>query len=159
MLRYIYVFFVGLFLAIFVGMGIAVFYQAPSPPQEPVWPQSYGKEPTAEQIQQQQTFEAARRQYDQQMWRYNRNVSMIVLVSAVVILAIALLATDRIGLIADGMLLGGIFTLLYGVGRGMATDSNRYRFLVAAIGLAITIILGYVKFGPTAGRQAAAKKL
>jgi hypothetical protein len=43
-------------------------------------------------------------------------------------------------------LLGGIFTLLYGIGRGMVTDNNRYRFLVAAVGLAITLGLGYIKF-------------
>ena len=63
-----------------------------------------------------------------------------------VVLAISLLLAEHLGVIADGLLLGGIFTLLYGVGRGMDTDSNKYRFLVATIGLAVTLVLGYVKF-------------
>lgn len=147
MIRYIYTFFVALFLAIFVGMGIAVFYEAPVIPEEPAVMQSIGKEgPTAAQQAEIDAFHVKQKAYDKAMWKYNRNVSVIVLVCAVVILAIALLFSAQLGLIADGLLLGGIFTLLYGIGRGMATDSNVFRFLVATVGLAITLTLGYTKF-------------
>ena len=147
MIRYIYTFFVGLFLAIFVGLGIAVFYEQPAAPEEPVAMQSIGKEgPTEAQQKEINAFHEKQKVYDQQMAIYNRNVSIIVLICAVVILAVALLFTDKLGIVADGILLGGIFSLLYGIGRGMATDNNKYRFIVAAIGLAITITLGYLKF-------------
>lgn len=147
MIRFIYTLFVGLFLAIFIGLGIAVFYEQPTAPEEPVAMQSIGKEgPTEAQQKEINTFHEKQKTYNHDMAIYNRNVSIIVLICAVVILAIALLFSDRLGIVADGILLGGIFSLLYGIGRGMATDNNKYRFAVAAVGLAITIILGYFKF-------------
>lgn len=145
MIRYIYTFFVGLFLAIFIGMGIAVFYTAPKAPESPMF---YGKELSVDEQRQQQAFDAKQKAWDKEMQHYNRNASVIILSCAVVVLAISLLFAEKLGVIADGLLLGGIFTLLYGVGRGMATDSNKYRFLVATIGLVVTLVLGYVKFTP-----------
>lgn len=147
MIRYIYTFFVGLFLAIFIGMGIAVFYPEPTPPQEPAVLQSIGKNgPTEAQQHEIDAYNTQQKEFQHQQWHHNKYVSVIVLVCAVIILAIALSLSDKLGIIADGILLGGIFTLLYGIGRGMATDSNKYRFLVATIGLATTLILGYLKF-------------
>lgn len=144
MIRYIYTFFVALFLAAFVGIGIAVFYPEPKAPDAPIL---YGKEePTAQDIAAEKAFAVQQRAYDKKMFTYNRNVSLIVMACAVVILVISLMLTAQLGILADGLLLGGIFTLLYGIGRGMFTDSNKYRFLVAAIGLAITLGLGYIKF-------------
>lgn len=146
MIRYIYTFFVGLFLAIFVGMGISLFYVEPKPPEAPAW---YGvtaeKDLTSTQQQEEIAFNNKQKTYNQQMYHYNRNASLIALVCAVIILVISLSFAEKIGVIADGLLLGGIFTLLYGVGRGMATNSNAYRFLVASVGLIVTIILGYLK--------------
>lgn len=143
MIRYIYTFFVGLFLAIFVGMGIAVFYAAPKSPESPNF---YGKELTLQEQEQQKAFDVKQKAWDKEMQHYNRNASVIILSCAVVVLATSLLLAEKLGVIADGLLLGGIFTLLYGVGRGMAADSNKYRFLVATVGLVVTLVLGYVKF-------------
>ena len=143
MTRYIYIFFVALFVAMFIGIGIAVFYPEPKAPESP---QFYGKELTEEERAAEQAFMVAQKAYQAKQWAYNRNVSLIVMGAAVVILAVSLLFTTQLGILADGLLLGGIFTLLYGIGRGMVTDNNRYRFLVAAVGLAITLGLGYIKF-------------
>lgn len=149
MIRYIYTFFLGLFLAIFVGMGIAVFYEEPKPPVEPVWFTKIGLEkyePTAVERKQEGQYNAQQKTYDNQLKHYNRNVSIIVLSSAVIVLAVTLLTAEKLEIIADGLLLGGIFTLLYGIGRGMATDNNKFRFGVAAVGLIVTLVLGYLKF-------------
>lgn len=147
MIRYIYTFFLGLFLAIFVGMGIAVFYPEPKSPEPPAWYNNAGKyEPSAVEKQQEEQYNIQQKNYNQQLRHYNRNVSAIVLGCAVIILAISLLLAEKLGVLADGLLLGGIFTLLYGIGRGMATDSNKYRFAVAAVGLIATLALGYIKF-------------
>ena len=144
MIRYLYTFFVALFLAAFVGIGIAVFYPEPKAPEAPM---IYGKEePTAQDQAAEEAFNVQQKAYEQKLWVYNRNVSLIVMGVAVLILVISLTLTSQLGVLADGILLGGIFTLLYGIGRGMFTDDNRYRFLVAAIGLAITLGLGYMKF-------------
>ena len=148
MIRYIYIFFVGLFLAIFVGLGIAVFYEAPAAPEEPSWYRSAmdQKEPSESEKQEERAYLSAQKKYEEAMLEYNRNVSVIVLLCAVVILAVSLIFTEKLGVIADGLLLGGIFTLLYGIGRGMDTGSNTYRFLIATVGLVTTLVLGYIKF-------------
>lgn len=152
MLRYIYIFFVGLFLAIFVGMGVEFFYESPKGPEEPSW---YGSsmsgkfEPSEAQRKEEEEYSRKMREFEKTtMSDHNRNVSIIVLSCAVLILAISLIMESRLGIIADGLLLGGIFTLFYGIARGIAVDSNKFRFLVATIGLGVTIILGYMKFVP-----------
>ena len=48
--------------------------------------------------------------------------------------------------IADGLLLGGVLTLLYSVIRGFGTEDNMFRFVVVSVGFAISLFLGYVKF-------------
>jgi hypothetical protein len=154
MIRYIYTFFVALFLAIFVGLGIAVFYQAPTPPQAPVSLSDPAKDGSAQQSDM-DAYNKKQQAYDKAVQRYDRNVSLVVLVFAIVLLVVALVLPKSVSTIADGILLGGIFTLLYGVGRGMTVDNNKYRFLVSAIGLAVTLILGYIKFGK---QQPAAKR-
>lgn len=151
-LRYIYTFFVGILVAIFVGMGVAVFYESPKAPPEPSW---YGSnmsgkfEPTETQRKEEEEYNKNIRDFEKnEMSEYNRNVSIIVLSLAVVILALSLVLEKPLGVIADGLLLGGIFTLLYGVGIGIAVDSNKFRFLIASLGLAVSIALGYFKFVP-----------
>lgn len=147
--RYIYALFVGILLAIFVGMGVAVFYESPTPPEEPSWyGYSSGKyEPTSAQLKEEEEYNNKMREFDKkEMSEYNRNVSIIVISASVVILALSLLLEKQLGVIADGLLLGGIFTLLYGVGRGIAVDSNKFRFLIASISLLLAIALGYLKF-------------
>lgn len=120
-----------------------MFYPEPTGPEYPTF---YGKELTADEQKQQAAFDVKQRAYDKKLQSYNRTASLITLVIAVVILSISLIFEKQLGLIADGLLLGGIFTLLYGVGRGMATDNSKYRFMVAGIGLAISLVLGYLKF-------------
>lgn len=150
MIKYIYVFFVGLFVAIFIGMGIAVFYESPDPPKEPSWfsLRDSGKyELTESERNEELVYNSKLKEFNETtMSNYNRNVSIIVIVCSVLVLIIALLFTEIFGIIADGLLLGSIFTLLYGVGRGIAVDSNIYRFVVASLGLIVTITIGYLKF-------------
>lgn len=147
MIRYIYTFFVSLFLAVFIGTGVAVFYPSPKAPEPPSF---YGleapKELTDSERRAEEDFSAQQRAWEKEMKEYNRNVSMIVLACAVVILVIALTLSDKLGVIADGLLLGGIFTLLYGIIRGMDSDDAKYRFLVASVGLLVALVLGYFKF-------------
>lgn len=147
MIRYIYTFFVSLFLAVFIGTGIAVFYQAPKAPEPPSFYDSgMQKELTDVEKKIEEEFSVNQRAWEAEMKEYNRNVSMIVLACAVVILTITLSLSDKLGVVADGLLLGGIFTLLYGIIRGMDTDNPKYRFLVSTIGLIVAIVLGYIKF-------------
>jgi hypothetical protein len=147
MIRLIYTFFVGLFLAVVIGTGIAVFYPSPKAPNEPIWLDRVEKTQLTEVEKTEETrYLEAERDYTQKLSVYNRNVSITSLGLAVATLAITFGFAGQLGVLADGLLLGGVFTLLYGMGRGFATDDNRYRFAVAAVGFIVTLILGYFKF-------------
>jgi hypothetical protein len=59
---------------------------------------------------------------------------------------VALTAATKLSVIADGLLLGGLFTLLYSLGLGLSTDDTSYRFIIITIGLAAALFIGYWKF-------------
>jgi hypothetical protein len=49
-------------------------------------------------------------------------------------------------MIADGILLGGVFTTMYSIMRGLMTENSQFRFLIVTVGIIIAFVLGYVKF-------------
>lgn len=160
MLRVLYVFFTGLLLATFVGVGIAAFYPAPELPEYPEELERVnicidnGRCPTFEGYsdpseQQQITadeHEAELKAYDEAMQAYARNVSITSFVIALIFAIIGLATEKQLKLISDGVLLGGLFTLVYGIGWGFATEDDVYRFVVVTIGLIVVLVLGYLKF-------------
>ena len=145
-LRLVYTFFLGLLLAIFVGVGINTFYPGPTPPPFPIELNNYGKEPNTEQLAKERAFDAKMEQHNQKMKPYNRNVSIITLVGAVVFLAVSMAYEKKIKILADGVMLGGLFTLLYSIGRGFASENSKYVFTVVTVGLALVLYLGYHRF-------------
>ncbi|MGZ6004886.1 MAG: hypothetical protein ACXWLH_01920 [Candidatus Saccharimonadales bacterium] len=146
MLKIAYSFFIGILLAFFVGMGIAAFYPQPASPKYPTQLNTIDKEPTAEQRQAEKDFNIAQDKWNETMKPYNRNVSLIALASALIFVSVGLLFERRIRIIADGMVLGGIATLLYALGRGFAAQNSKYSFVVVTIALIISIALGYIRF-------------
>lgn len=149
LIRYIYTFFLGLLLVIFIGMGVSVFYVSPKMPEAPdVIKYGYDFDKASEEVKQQQRdYDKKVEDFDKnQMSNYNRNVSMIVMAFAVGLLVVGLVYDEKIKMLADGILLGGVFTLLYSLGRGIATSDSKYRFSVVTVGLLITLGLGYMKF-------------
>lgn len=145
-LKLIYTFFLGLLLALFVGAGINTFYPGPESPQYGAELNTYSKEPSAEQEAKQREFDVKMEKYNKEMQPYNRNVSIITLVAAVILLTISLIYEKRIKLIADGIMLGGLFTLLYSLGRGFASQDSKYVFVMVSVGLVIVLYLGYHRF-------------
>jgi hypothetical protein len=145
-LTLVYTFFLGLLLAIFVGVGISAFYTAPKEPVYPTELNTYGKELTAEQAEKQRRYDEQVQGYNEAMKPYNRNVSIITLVLAVFFLTASILFAGKLKILADGVMLGGLFTLVYSIGRGFASENNKYVFLIVTIGLAIVLYLGYVRF-------------
>jgi hypothetical protein len=164
-LKYIYTIFVGILLATFIGVGISAFYPGPKQPEFPPdygAPYKYGLgqdgTPSAEMIARQDEFTAKSKEYQDASKKYNRDVSIIALVSAIVVFVVSIVL-KRLTYIADGLLLGGVLTLLYSIIRGFDTEDNMFRFVVVAIGLVVALILGYLKFirPPTEVRQALAR--
>jgi hypothetical protein len=151
-LKVIYTFFIGIFLATLIGVGISAFYPEPSyPDMPPVL--KYGLVEGVKDAEQYEEFKAEAEQFDQiekeysaRSKLYNRNVSIISVVSAIVIVILSLTLFKTILVIADGLLLGGVLTLVYSVIRGFGTDDNVFRFIVVCIGFVTSIVLGYIKF-------------
>ncbi|MDO8269601.1 MAG: hypothetical protein Q7T54_02960 [Candidatus Levybacteria bacterium] len=150
-LRIIYTFLVGIFLAIFIGVGISAFYESPKYPEMP----STLKYCTAEVKDvkqyvefknQAEAFDKLEKSFMVQEKIYNRNVAIIAIIAASALVIVSLTLLRKILLIADGILLGGVFTLIYSVIRGFGAEDTKFQFLVVSVGLIITLTLGYVKF-------------
>lgn len=153
LIKYVYIVFLGLILATFVGVGIAAFYKGPVYPDTPFslkYARPYSEPvtatPSAQYIKEQEAFDAKSKEFQKQTEDYNRNVSMIALAFSVLMLVLSLVFFKEISIIADGLLLGGVLTLAYSVVRGFNTNDDIYRFLVVGAGLIIAMILGYLKF-------------
>jgi len=147
-LKIIYTVFLALIIALFVGLGIDAFYPSPKAPEYPVVLQSYKEmcEATPEQKAAQAKFDQEQRDYIEAMKPYNRNVSMISLSAAIIVLILSLTLLAKIKMIADGILLGGVFTTIYSIIRGLMTDNTKFRFSIVVVGLIIALVLGYIKF-------------
>lgn len=158
-LKLVYAFFLGILLAIFIGVGIETFYPSPVYPEYPVELNTYGKEMTDAQQQEQQAYDAATREYQDKLGPYSRNVSIIALVSSVVLLAVSLFMEKRlIKVVADGVMLGGLFMLLYSLIRGFEAQDSKYVFVVATVGVVVAIYLGYHRFVEPHEKKSVAKK-
>ena len=156
-LKYIYTLFVGILLALFVGVGIAAFYPQPKQPEYPASlgfapPTEYPKgatpsSQTSSQFQaEQENFDRAQKIYQESQQQYQRTVSIIALSAAIIFLILSLTLLRNFLVITDGILLGGVFTLIYSIIRGFQTTDTLFRFLVISIGLAAALTLGYSKF-------------
>ncbi len=153
-IKTIYIIFVGILLAIFAGIGIDTFYSAPEYPETPQLLKLYNlpTEPicdpdiSAQLEQEQKTFDQNLKTYKEDSEQYSKNVSIISLIIAVLVLITSLTLFHKILVIADGLLLGGVLTLLYSVVRVFGSGNNKMRFIVIAVVFAVSLILGYLKF-------------
>lgn len=151
-LKLIYTFLIGIFLAVFVGVGIAAFYSGPKRPEAPAsikyaFSETDKKEAlSAEYKAEIEKYDQAEKEYQLQSQTYNKNVSIYSLIASILIVITSLTLFKNILFIADGLLLGGVLTLLYSVIRGFDTQDNMFRFIVVSIGLFISLFLGYTKF-------------
>lgn len=148
MIKPLYTLFLSLLIALFVGLGISAFYPGPTAPRYPIELDQVksGCEETIEQQTLRKEFNQTQEKFMEESQPYNRNVSIISLVAAILILVLSLTLLTKIRLIADGMLLGGVFVTLYSIIRGLASENSQFRFLIVAVGLIIALVLGYIKF-------------
>lgn len=147
-LKYAYTTFLGILIATFVGVGIAAFYPSPKQPVFPFRPvpTAPGTIPTEQQQQEAADFAKQSNEYQINYAEYNKYVSSIALAAAVIIVGLSLTIMRRMSFVADGLLLGGVLTLVYSLVRGFQAQDDKFRFVVVAIGLIVSLVLGYVKF-------------
>lgn len=147
-IKIIYTLFLGLLIALFVGLGIDAFYPGEKEPQYPIELETVGpqEKESAEQKVVRVEYEKQQRDWQERSKGYNRNVSIISIIAAIIILVASLTFLEKIKMIADGILLGGVFTTAYSIIRGLMSEDSRFRFLIVTVGLIIALVLGYIKF-------------
>jgi hypothetical protein len=157
-LQLIFSVFLGLLLVVFIGVGMWTFYPGPfgqdSPEQEEIQKlyreqerlYSEGKtELPANRAEidriQAEIDELNRAQQDaQSVWA--RNTSIIVLAFATLLMAISLFLPEHMRVFSNGILLGGLFSVIYGTGWSFAGGDSRARFFVVAAALALSLVIG-----------------
>ncbi len=165
-LRTIFSFFLGLMVLAFVGVGVYTFHPPPQreldrqiqdlnrqqreirnsrPPDE----LTIADRDQIQELEDEQDELADASRLVSEPW--GRNTSIILIVLATLAMGVSLVRADRLPVISNGLLLGGVFTMVYGVGWIVATDTSVARFVVMTVALVITLALGYVRF---ARRQA-----
>jgi len=122
-LQVVFSIFLGLVVVAFIGIGVNTFYPEPS-------------------------YLA-----DEENWNaYRLTTSIILLVCATVVMLLSLVISDTGPVLANGALLGGLFTMIYAVGIGISAGEEWPRFAVICLALVITVGVGWWKF--VRGRKA-----
>lgn len=159
-LRTIFSFFLGLMLAAFVGVGVYTFHSPPEQFDSQIRDLAR-REQAIRNSRSPNELEASDRDQIQEIDRQRNDLrdaaenarkpwvqstSIILMVFATLIMAVSLVRPGQLPVISNGLLLGGIFTMLYGVGWIVASDTSITRFLVMTAGLLTTLGLGYLRF-------------
>ncbi|MDY0087619.1 MAG: hypothetical protein RBS78_03605 [Coriobacteriia bacterium] len=172
-LQTIFSFFLGLMVLAFIGIGVNTFYPQPeyqeNPEQEALQKQQdliyreVGKNDDGELTAAQQArvdelqeqIDALWKEEEQVRENWARNTSIILILFATAVMGISLIQSAQLRVISNGLLLGGLFTMVYGVGYVLFSGESIARFAVIVFALAVTVALGYLKF--VRGREAAAR--
>ncbi|MFE7629110.1 hypothetical protein [Kocuria sp. NPDC057446] len=148
MLRTVYTFCLGLLLALFVGLGVATVHPGPAEPVPPaaVTTARESRELAPEEQQQWAAYEREREGWEESSMRYSRDVGVVALVASVALLAVGLVVERRRPVLAQGVLLGGLFTLLHSVVRSLLSQDTVASFAVVTVALVVVLYLGYRRF-------------
>jgi hypothetical protein len=177
-LQTIFSFFLGLMVVAFIGVGVNTFYPSPadqymkpmrdlSQKQEAAGRQAAPGNYSAAQQARMDSLTAAqnalneRQQAEIKDWA--RGTSIILVIFSTLVLIVSLVQSERLRVISNGLLLGGLFTMVYGVGWVIFSGNSVARFWVIFFALVVAIGLGYAKFvrgrkgrgGPEGGATAA----
>lgn len=127
-LQVLFSIFLGLVVVAFVGIGVNTVY--PQPGRDGEWTSDTSL-----------MWEA---------WRLNTGVAL--LLCATVVMAISLLRVDEMPVLNNGVLLGGLFTMIYGTGMVISAGSGWPRFAAVTFALIVSLAVGWWRF--TRGRAA-----
>ncbi|MCU0300178.1 MAG: hypothetical protein MUF35_01060 [Candidatus Nanopelagicales bacterium] len=89
---------------------------------------------------------ALREQQERESGAWAQRTSVVLIVIATALMVVSLALGDALTVLSNGILLGGLFTMLYGVGWGIASGNSLTRFLVLVAALLVSLVLGYLKF-------------
>ena len=156
-LQTIFSLFLGLMVLALIGVGVNTFYPSPATQYDKQLQTLYNKQSevgaqgkdataTAQQdaIQRQINDLQTKSQATQEPWA--RNTSIVLVLFATLVMGMSLIRSDQLRVLSNGLLLGGLFTMVYGSGWVIASGSSTARFFVVLFALVVTIGLGYLKF-------------
>lgn len=160
-LQTLFAIFLGLMVTAFVGVGVYTFYPPPDKQyrdqiialdrqQEAIRNSRPDVALTADDRARVQKLVDARNKIQDvsrksgEAWASRTSIILVSL--ATVAMVIALVAVAQLPVISNGLLMGGVFTMLYGVGWVIASGTSTARFIVMTFALAITLALGYLRF-------------
>jgi len=174
-LQTIFSFFLGLMVLALIGIGVNTFYPSPESRFEPGLRQTRQRQDATNRLAAPGSYtpgqraeldslsaEVGRLQDREQaaVKDWARVTSIILLLFSTLVLVVSLLLSEQIRVIANGLLLGGLFSMIYGVGWVIFSGSSMARFWVILAALVIALSLGYLKFvrrrRPSPGEAAAA---
>jgi len=166
-LQVIFSFFLGLMVTAFIGVGVSTFLPPPETEYDDQLDDLYREEGdieamysdsgelAAEEQEQLQEIREEIRQLEEEgraeFETWARNTSIILILFATLAMGVSLVRFEQLRIISNGLLLGGVFTMLYGTGWVIASGSSVARFAVMTFALFVTFALGYIRF--VRGRQ------
>jgi hypothetical protein len=160
-LQTIFGFFLGLMVTSVVGVGVYTFYPSPelavrdrvvtlNRQQQEIRNSKAPDALTPEDRTKIQDLQNESNKIEDQMRAaretWGRQTSIILITLATLAMAVSLVRAVQLPVISNGLLLGGVFTMVYGVGWIIVTDTSTVRFVVMTAALAVTLGLGYVRF-------------
>jgi uncharacterized protein HemX len=160
-LQTIFSFFLGLMVLAFVGVGVNTFYPQPSETNQKAQQaisrqmealnvktsnRSLNATEQAQMTRLQDQQNALQDKTDAEMKQWARNTSIILVICATFVMGVSLVLSEQLRVISNGLLLGGLFIMLYGVGWVIFSGNSTARFVVILFALVVTLGLGYVKF-------------
>lgn len=163
-LQLIFSVFLGILLVVLIGVGVWTFYPDPYGQNSPAMEQmeelnkqmeqvniASGKdEPTAVQQARMKKIQDEMDALNDQMSEGRDDwavvTSVILLTFATILMAISLFLPDHMRVFSNGVLLGGLFTVIYGTGWSFAGGDSRARFFVVLVALLLTVLFGYLRF-------------
>lgn len=160
-LQLIFAFFLGLMVTAFVGVGVYTFYPNRLETfddeirvlrdQQQVIRDAKGVTGLTEDQQAElsalyEQVRAVEQRKRERMESWALVMSIILIVAATLVMGVSLIGAERLPVINNGLLLGGVFTMLYGTGWILFSGDSRARFWLMGFALLITLLLGYVRF-------------
>ena len=160
-LQTIFSFFLGLMVLAFIGVGVNTFYPSPADQtmlkqqavqrqldaaQNKALPGSFTATQQAEVTRLQRELDTLNNQQMRLEKEWAKTTSIILVIFATIVMAISLIRSEQLRVLSNGLLLGGLFTMLYGTGWVIFSGNSAARFAVITFALLVSIVLGYVKF-------------
>jgi hypothetical protein len=158
-LKTIFSFFLGLMLTAFFGVGVYTFYPSPEEAMRPQVEELSreaqqlrggrdNSQLTPEEIQAIESLEdqqaALRAEIRDVAGGWARTTSVVLIILATLTMAVSLMRSPPV--LGNGLLLGGVFTMVYGVGWIISSEATVARFVVMTVALVVTLGLGYLRF-------------